>query len=384
MTQPPLKELIFTLLNRCPSWCDYCYNAKNVCNSTITQTFLHNDNQLRFKNICNMINQALPLGLKKIQLSGGEPLLAPSLVSDIIKFASLRGIYITLYTNGYLLNSEIAKLLSELGLNEARISIGGPNYQAHSIHRHDPAGRKSWQKIVQSINLFRKVGIKVGTLVPIVKTSISFLRETAEFSFDIGSEYIVFHRYIPSGIDVQDRICNLTPEQHMKAVDEILRTREILCKHDEIICDYGLFEFLSKYWTQKEYIKKARCGRTRLGVLADGNISTCSCGSVKLSSIYQENFDLKDLWHTHPFLLNIRHSNPESPCDQCKWYHLCMGACPSYSKFPEQSPTKPSVCPIVVIYEKLCSSMSKEFAAIESLQTFDANKPNKLYTEIRV
>ena len=62
------------------------------------------------------------LGLNVIVISGGEPLLHPSL-DAIISRARKRGMLTGLITNGYLLTVDRIKKLNKAGLDHAQISI---------------------------------------------------------------------------------------------------------------------------------------------------------------------------------------------------------------------------------------------------------------------
>jgi len=71
------------------------------------------------------IDEAIPLGLKYIQLSGsGEPLLSKDL-EEAISYASERGLVSMIYTNGVLLNERRFRKLSESGLSICKVSCMG-------------------------------------------------------------------------------------------------------------------------------------------------------------------------------------------------------------------------------------------------------------------
>jgi MoaA/NifB/PqqE/SkfB family radical SAM enzyme len=71
------------------------------------------------------INEAIPLGLKYIQLSGsGEPLLSKDL-EEAVSYASERGLITLIYTNGVLLNERRYRKLNEAGLSILKVSCMG-------------------------------------------------------------------------------------------------------------------------------------------------------------------------------------------------------------------------------------------------------------------
>ena len=71
------------------------------------------------------IIEAIPLGLKFIQLSGsGEPLLSKDL-EEAVSYASSKGLITMIYTNGVLLNEKRFRKLSTAGLSMCKVSCMG-------------------------------------------------------------------------------------------------------------------------------------------------------------------------------------------------------------------------------------------------------------------
>ncbi|MDP3012971.1 MAG: radical SAM protein, partial [Candidatus Subteraquimicrobiales bacterium] len=69
-----------------------------------------------------------------IDLVGGEPLMRSD-ISDLIKTSSSYGLTTNLCTNGYLLDTEMVKLLYDSGLNRLSISLDSLNEQTHDTIR---------------------------------------------------------------------------------------------------------------------------------------------------------------------------------------------------------------------------------------------------------
>ena len=368
---PPLQDIVFTLFDRCPSWCDYCYNAKNVSGALESRSFKNAPASLLTAEVFQLVEDGLPLGLRRIQLSGGEPLMKWHMVADIATYCSERDVATILYTNGYLATDKVVRALAEAGLNKVRISIGGPDYATHSEHRHDPGGPLAWRRILNAIELFQSAGIVVETLTPVTKKSIRYLQETARFVTSLGIKTIFFHNYIPSGIPAQDRGFQLDIKDHQRAVGLILEIRKELTGRATVIPNYGLFEFLSDRWEESDPVYKSPCGRTRIGVFPDGGIGTCCCTSLKLANFRRAGFNLREFWLSNPTLKNIRNPKPPLPCALCKRWEVCLGACPSYSSPDPNKALAPTTCPIVMRFSKFKAS---SLSALEAVRSALGNK----------
>lgn len=111
--QPPVLEL--TITNRCNSRCIMCptkvHSGQDMMNDEL------------FKKI---IIEAEELGIKKMNLTGGETLLVPD-IAEKIKFAKNHSIeYIHMFSNGSLLDDKKIKEILNSGLDSLTISIDSP------------------------------------------------------------------------------------------------------------------------------------------------------------------------------------------------------------------------------------------------------------------
>jgi len=98
-----LLSMEVELSSRCNLHCAYCYVGKN----------LFREDELEQEEIFDAISQAKALGARKIIYVGaGEPLLDVKL-KDIIHYVNKLGMEHVLFTNGTLINTEIARLLFE-------------------------------------------------------------------------------------------------------------------------------------------------------------------------------------------------------------------------------------------------------------------------------
>jgi len=122
--QRPLRDLRISVTDRCNFRCAYCM-PKAVFGSD--HRYLPHSSLLSFEEITRVARQFVALGVRKIRLTGGEPLLRKNLEELLVLLAELRtsdgnAIDLTMTTNGSLLARK-ARALKAAGLNRVTVSL---------------------------------------------------------------------------------------------------------------------------------------------------------------------------------------------------------------------------------------------------------------------
>ncbi len=116
-----MRDLRISVTDRCNFRCTYCM-PKEVFNSNYE--FLRRDDLLSFEEITRISKVFADCGVKKIRLTGGEPLLRKNIPVLIEQLSNIQGIEdISLTTNGVLLTHSMAQQLKDAGLQRITISL---------------------------------------------------------------------------------------------------------------------------------------------------------------------------------------------------------------------------------------------------------------------
>lgn len=116
----PLRDLRISMTDRCNFRCTYCM-PKEVFGRD--HSFLARDLLLSFEEIARITRAATRLGVTKVRLTGGEPLLRRGLPELVAMLAEVPGVDdLTLTTNGALLGRE-AGALAAAGLRRVTVSL---------------------------------------------------------------------------------------------------------------------------------------------------------------------------------------------------------------------------------------------------------------------
>lgn len=118
--QRPLRDLRISVTDKCNYRCTYCMPAAVFGDG---YQFLTNGDILTFGEIERVARLFVKLGVTKLRLTGGEPLLRPRIVDLIARLAAIEGVEdLALTTNGTLLADQ-ARALKEAGLQRITVSL---------------------------------------------------------------------------------------------------------------------------------------------------------------------------------------------------------------------------------------------------------------------
>jgi cyclic pyranopterin phosphate synthase len=116
----PVRDLRISVTDRCNFRCTYCM-PKEVYGESFK--FLPREELLNFNEIERIAQTFAKLGVRKIRITGGEPLVRKNIDELILKLSNIPGIEdIAMTTNGYLLESKLDSLVNS-GLNRITVSL---------------------------------------------------------------------------------------------------------------------------------------------------------------------------------------------------------------------------------------------------------------------
>lgn len=184
-----LDYLRVSLTDRCNLNCVYCRPKEWV-------KLLRREELLSFEEIVKFVQFVTPLGVEKVRLTGGEPLLRRDLVKLVGMIASIKGIKdITLTTNGVMLE-EFAGVLKNAGLSRVNVSLDTLNRRKFS----QITGYDRLPKVLRGIKVARDAGLEPLKVNVVVLKGIND-KEILDFvNFASKNSLILrFIEYMPVG-----------------------------------------------------------------------------------------------------------------------------------------------------------------------------------------
>ena len=271
----PLRDLRISVTDRCNMRCRYCM-PREVFGSDFA--FLNKTDVLTYEEIDRLAGIFISLGVEKIRLSGGEPLLRRDL-HELISMLALREVEIAMTTNGVLL-PRYAPALSAAGLDRVTVSLDAldeATFAAITDSGHTVAA------VLAGIDAAESVGlgpIKINTVVKKNTNEEEMLDLVERFSSrDIAVRFIEYmdvgttNNWTMDDVVTADQIRNIIGDMELIAPTKKgeVAKRYQLPQGGEV----GLITSVTEPFC-------GECGRARLSV--DGHLYTCLFAS--------EGFDL--------------------------------------------------------------------------------------------
>lgn len=171
----PLRDLRISVIDRCNFRCQYCMPA-DIFGPDFA--FLPKSELLSYEEIERLAKIFVSLGVEKIRLTGGEPLMRKDLPKLVKMLSNIEGLNdIGLTTNGVLLPKH-AKDLKEAGLKRVNISldslddelfgkINGRNVGVKPVLKGIEAAKEAGLGV--KLNMVVKKGLNDSEIVPMAK-----------------------------------------------------------------------------------------------------------------------------------------------------------------------------------------------------------------------
>ncbi|MFZ4548776.1 MAG: GTP 3',8-cyclase MoaA [Bacteroidales bacterium] len=120
-----INYLRISVTDRCNLRCTYCMPAEGI-------SLMQHSDILSFEEIMEVVDAAIVLGIDKIRITGGEPLVRKGIVSLVKMIAAKQAIIdLGMTTNGQLLE-QYAKQLKDAGLHRINVSLDTLNPEKYS------------------------------------------------------------------------------------------------------------------------------------------------------------------------------------------------------------------------------------------------------------
>ncbi|MBS0192844.1 MAG: GTP 3',8-cyclase MoaA [Proteobacteria bacterium] len=157
----PLRDLRMSVIETCNFRCPYCMPEETHPDEPL----LGSDRRLDFQQIEVAVRGFVALGVSKVRLTGGEPLLRKDLPQLVRRLAAIEGVEdLALTTNGSLLARQ-AQALRDAGLRRLTVSLDTLDPQRF---REMTGGRGDLADVLAGIEAAERAGftsIKINTVV---------------------------------------------------------------------------------------------------------------------------------------------------------------------------------------------------------------------------
>lgn len=281
----PLKDLRISVTDRCNFRCTYCM-PKEVFDSNYQ--YLPHSHLLSFEEIIKLAKNFVQLGVQKIRLTGGEPLLRKNiefLIEQLAKIKTLDGsdLDLTLTTNGSLLERK-AQSLKDAGLQRVTVSLDGLD---DDVFKRMNDVDFAVSDVLKGIDKAVQIGLAPLKVNMVVKRSVNLLEITPMTSYFLGTGVTLrFIEYMDVGatngwkmdevVSSSEIINILSSEFEIKSlapssIGETAKRYSVTVKSKQAVGEIGLISSVSQAFC-------GDCNRARLST--EGRLYMCLFAST--------------------------------------------------------------------------------------------------------
>lgn len=210
----------FSVTYRCQCRCPHC-SVGGYLDGARAKDELTGD------QIKNVLDQAVKIGIPKVDFFGGEPLLRNDII-DLVRFGAGKGLYMSVTTNAWLLTKEMAGKLKRAEISCVNISLDSVSGEKHDSLRGMPG---LYEKAVKAIGYCYEEGIPCIVSTYVTRNRIknfgekgsdnSQLTQMISFAKKLKASGIRILFPIISGRWEQDKAKELTEEEKRLVMDNI-------------------------------------------------------------------------------------------------------------------------------------------------------------------
>jgi cyclic pyranopterin phosphate synthase len=268
----PLRDLRISVMDRCNFRCPYCMPEDKYHEHF---KFLDSAERLSFEEILRVARLFAGLGVSKIRITGGEPLLRSGLTDLIGDLSRIDGIDdIALTTNGILLGQHAAALRAA-GLNRVTVSLDSIDDE---VFARMSGGRGSVERVLAGIGEAAQAGLTPIKVNVVIKRGVNDLCALALVEHFRGTGVIVrFIEYMDVGTINHWQVSDTVPSAELlQRIDQRWPMVPVERNyHGEVASRYrftdgrGEVGFISS-------VSEPFCGScTRIRLSSDGRLFTC-------------------------------------------------------------------------------------------------------------
>ncbi|HTW32507.1 MAG TPA: radical SAM protein [Candidatus Sulfotelmatobacter sp.] len=307
----PLQVSI-EVTRRCPLECLHCYNNLPMGDMEARRRELTKEEHFR------VLDELVEMGCFWILYTGGE-IFARKDFLEIYTYAKKKGFLITLFTNGTILNEQIADYLAEWPPFSIEITLYGRTRETYEALTAIPG---SYDRCLRGIKLLkeRKLPLKLKTVATSInKHEVMAMRRFAED--ELGVEFKSDGQINPRIDCSQSPLAvRLTPEElvalDMSSPKDVAEYRRLARRDLENPPNLSMIDT----------VYSCGGGMTSFAVNAYGEMSICTISQQEIFDVRQSG--MRGLWESALRQLRERKRSRITKCVQCRIQTMC-GMCPA-------------------------------------------------------
>ncbi len=370
-----LVELLLT--EKCNLSCGYCLAGAKPGMPTMNLEIGKKAIDLAFQ-----MNEADNISF---QFSGGEPFMKFELMKKLVDYVEThpgcagRRIYMSIQTNGTLLNDENVKWTLDHNI-QMGLSIDGLP-EAQNAARPFVNGKPSYERAMRGLSLLQKHGVCFGVIAVLSRANIGRADELIDFMIGHGVHAIKLNpiAYIGTGRENWHSL-GLHPHEVIEYarafVEEVAKRKAPI---NEANVSAMLTHIVSKQRTTRCLRGHCGAGRTFQAINAKGDIHPCGRGTqtpaMNMGNVLTEMRSLSHPAREHPLIQQIEGRRPKTVegCDVCSFRELCQAGCSveAFERYGTVRHKTPECDYFMEMYPYLMNRLTHDEAALSHFSKWD-------------
>ena len=288
--------LLFTITERCNLRCSYCFGK-----------YYSEKGELSYQQIKQIFKEFYDLGVRRLGISGGEPLLHKD-IDKIIKMAVNLGFEVGLNSNGILVPYHLKALRL---LNNLSISLDGACEKTHDKYR----GKGSFKKALAAVEAATLAGIPVHFCCTLTDANLNEWPRLLELAKKYQTLVQISPLYPRFRGDGGLKLAKAWEDRTKKALMDIIREKKN--KTNRIFYSQETYRLTSNWPDHKNDISSDKveghpsclAGKKMVALDCRGNLYPCTRLTTSLPGQNCLKMGVKEAY---------RHL-PQTPCKSCRW-----------------------------------------------------------------
>jgi len=326
--------VVWNFTYKCNLNCKHCYlDAGNISKM-----------ELSTEEAIKVVDQIADFGVTSLAFSGGEPLMRKDFF-EVAHHAVDAGLYVSLATNGTLLNEENVRKLKEIGIHYVEVSLDGANAKTHDFFRGKTG---AFDQTLQGLKNCMDKNICTCIAVTGTKNNLTEIPAVLEMAENMGIDRFTLFNFIPTGRGKDIIAADPSPQER----EELLRFFNRKLSEDHKIAILSTTPQLARVALQSQsptkddiimplahmqatkiskrakaladFIGGCGAGRFYCAISPEGNVQPCVFLPLVVGNLKTEQ--LEDIWFNSPVFKDLRDREKlKGRCGKCEYKFVCGG-----------------------------------------------------------
>ena len=296
---------VLELTYRCNHKCKHCYN-----NSSIGST-----DEMKKDDIFLLLEELDELGVKVIELTGGEPTMHPDFEDILEKIFSYNFELIGILSNGTNLTKNICTILAN---NKDRVVVQIDLHGSSQDYVEWFTGNsKAYQLATESISKISNLGIPVRVVCNVTPMNIDQMFDIANTAKKLGATAVAFGPIAPMGRATMSQDLILSLDQ--KAFEKFGENMEVLLK------EFGK-EFVTTLEESPQHFLNCGAGSNNLTISPSFDVKICQMSGAVIGNLEKYGKLLESFLRDNSDLLESLSRTPapnKQICGECENLWFC-------------------------------------------------------------